>query len=91
MWRIDRKAAPDRIRLPATLASTYAARVLSVDAAVAATWGRMCAAAEQSRRHLSVVDGLIAATAIHHGLTVVTRKTKDFAPTGAPLLDPWQG
>ena len=60
------------------------------DAAVAAVWGRMSAAAEQSGRHVSVVDGLIAATAILHGLTVVTRNTKDFAPTGAPLLDPWR-
>jgi predicted nucleic acid-binding protein len=73
-----------------TLSSTYAARVLPVDAAVASTWGRMCAVAEQSGRHLSVVDGLIAATAIHHGLTVVTRNTKDFAPTGASLIDPWR-
>ena len=40
--------------------------------------------------HQSVVEGLIAATAIHHGLTVVTRNTRDFAPTGASLLDPWR-
>jgi predicted nucleic acid-binding protein len=74
----------------ATLASTYASRVLPVDTAVAAAWGRMCAAAERDGGKVSVVDGLIAATAIHHGLTVVTRNTKDFAPTGASLLDPWR-
>jgi Predicted nucleic acid-binding protein, contains PIN domain len=73
-----------------TLSSTYSSRVLPVDAAVAAAWGRMCAAAEQGGRRLAVVDGLIAATAIHHGLTVVTRNTKDFAPTGTSLLDPWR-
>ena len=73
-----------------TLASTYSSRILPVDAAVAAVGGRMGAAAEQAGRHVSVVDGLIAATAIHHGLIVVTRNTKDFALTGAPLLDPWQ-
>jgi predicted nucleic acid-binding protein len=73
-----------------SLASTYSSRVLPVDAAVSAVWGRMAAAAEHSGRHLSVVDGLIAATAIHHGLTVVTRNTKDFALTGASLLDPWR-
>ena len=73
-----------------TLASTYSSRVLPVDAVVAAAWGRLCAAAEQNGRRLSVVDGLTAATAIHHGLTVVTRNTKDFAPTGAPLLDHWR-
>jgi predicted nucleic acid-binding protein len=73
-----------------TLASTYASRVLPVDAAVAALWGRLSAAAEQGSRLVSVVDGLIAATALHHGLTVVTRNTKDFIPSGVPLLDPWQ-
>jgi predicted nucleic acid-binding protein len=48
----------------------------------------MSAAAEQSGRHVSVVDGLIAATAILHGLTVVTRNAKDFAPTGRRCLTP---
>ena len=36
-------------------------------------------------------DGLIAATALVHGLTVVTRNVADFAPTGVPTLDPWTG
>ncbi len=35
-------------------------------------------------------DGLIAATAIVHGLTVVTRNTSDFAPTGVALMNPWE-
>jgi predicted nucleic acid-binding protein len=34
-------------------------------------------------------DAWIAATALHHGLTVVTRNVKDFAPLGAKVLDPW--
>ncbi|HEY1245717.1 MAG TPA: type II toxin-antitoxin system VapC family toxin [Hyphomicrobiaceae bacterium] len=34
-------------------------------------------------------DGLIAATALVHGMTVVTRNVADFAPTGARVLDPW--
>jgi toxin FitB len=37
-----------------------------------------------------VIDGLIAATALVHDLTLVTRNTRDFARTGARLLDPWQ-
>ncbi|MDP2221486.1 MAG: VapC toxin family PIN domain ribonuclease, partial [Hydrogenophaga sp.] len=36
-----------------------------------------------------VRDGLIAATALVHGMTVVTRNTADFAPTGVEVLNPW--
>jgi hypothetical protein len=37
-----------------------------------------------------VRDALIAATALVHGLTVVTRNVTDFEPTGAEILDPWR-
>ena len=41
--------------------------------------------------HLRPVrDGLIAATALVHGMIVVTRNLADFVPTGVPLLNPWQ-
>jgi hypothetical protein len=66
--------------------TTFADRVLPVDAAAARLWGELAA-----RRSLPVVDTLIAATAITHGLTLVTRNTRDLAATGVPLLDPWQG
>jgi predicted nucleic acid-binding protein len=38
---------------------------------------------------LNTADGLIAATALEHGLIVVTRNVKDFARMGVALLDPW--
>ncbi|MDU6673931.1 MAG: VapC toxin family PIN domain ribonuclease, partial [Bradyrhizobium sp.] len=37
----------------------------------------------------SVMDGFFAATALVHGLTLVTRNGKDFAATGTPLFNPW--
>jgi predicted nucleic acid-binding protein len=74
----------------ATLRSTYADRLLQIDVAVAAIWGRTAASVERRGRRLGVVDGLIAATALHHGLTVVTRNVADFAATGAALLNPWE-
>ncbi len=36
-----------------------------------------------------MIDGLLAATALHHNLTLVTRNTKDVAATGVPVLNPW--
>jgi hypothetical protein len=66
--------------------TTFADRVLPVDAAAARLWGELSA-----RRSRPVVDTLIAATAITRGLTLVTRNTRDLAATGVPVLDPWQG
>lgn len=40
---------------------------------------------------LAVVDGVIAATALHHDLTIVTRNVKDFAGLGADILNPFEG
>ncbi len=69
--------------LSALLAS-HEARILPVDQRVAEEWGRLAA-----RRTLSVVDGLLAATALAHGLTLVTRNTRDVAGTGAAVLNPF--
>jgi toxin FitB len=61
----------------------YAARVLPVDVNVARRWGRLA----DAHGHAGA-DLLIAATALEHGLTVVTRNTRHFERTGAVLLDP---
>jgi toxin FitB len=62
----------------------HADRVLSVNAAVADEWGRL-----DARGTLPVVDGLLAATARVHDLTLATRNLKDVARTGVALLDPF--
>ena len=49
----------------------------------------MTAAASRNGRVVPATDGLIAATALHHGLKVMTRNIDDFAPTGAEVLNPW--
>ena len=59
-------------------------RLLPIDRAVAEEWGRMNVA-----NSLPVVDGLLAATAKLHGLTLVTRNTKDVARTGIHCLNPF--
>ena len=62
----------------------FADRILPVDVAVADTWGRMHAI-----RNVPVVDGLLAATAIVHGLTLVTRNVSHVQGLGADLLNPF--
>jgi hypothetical protein len=59
-------------------------RVLPVDAATADEWGRL-----DARGSLPVVDGLLAATARVHDLTLVTRNVKDVVRTGVDVLDPF--
>jgi predicted nucleic acid-binding protein len=60
-------------------------RILAVDTAVALRCARLHVHAPRAER-----DALIAATALVHGLTVVTRNSADFKPMGVPLLDPWE-
>ena len=62
----------------------YGDRALEVTTEIAETWGRL-----RAQRPLPAVDGLIAATAIVHGLTLVTRNERDFKDLGVQLLNPW--
>jgi predicted nucleic acid-binding protein len=89
-------AHPDanrRARLSAwvdgTLRPWFDRRVLPVDRAVAERWGALSGVASRAGRPLPVIDGLLAATALHHGLTLVTRNVADVAATGTSVLCPW--
>lgn len=62
----------------------FSGRILSVDAAVA-----QCSARLHVPDPCPVRDGLIAATALVYGMTVVTRNVADFEPTGVKILNPW--
>lgn len=69
----------------------FAGRVLAVDVAVALAWGRVVAAGRDAGRTAPMVDALLVATAVTHGLTLVTRNVADCAGRGAPVFDPWTG
>ena len=71
------------------LARRFGARVLPVCAEVAALWGELQARAELCGKKMPVVGGLIAATALHHGLAVATRNGSDMAASGVGIVDPW--
>ena len=64
---------------------SFGDRILAVDAAIARQWGEL--SAERSR---PVVDTLLAATALVHKLTLVTRNISDVQDFGVKLLDPWR-
>jgi predicted nucleic acid-binding protein len=66
------------------LRTSYRDRVLPVDVGVATEWGRLTA-----HRTVAAIDGLLAATARHHGMTLVTRNTDDVDDLGVSLLNPF--
>jgi predicted nucleic acid-binding protein len=70
--------------------SWFGDRILPVTEAIAERWGSLAATAKQRGITIAVVDGVIAATALHHDLTLVTRNVKDFAGLGIDLLNPWE-
>ena len=67
----------------------FAGRILVIDQAVADRWGRIAAKARAAKSPLPVIDGLLAATAMQHNLTLVTRNTKDVAVTDVAVFNPW--
>ncbi len=67
-----------------------AGRILPVDDAVASGYGRLMAARRSLGRPLPILDALIAATALVHGLSLATRNTRDFEGLGLELINPWE-
>jgi len=72
-----------------TLRPWFEGRVLPVSEDIAERWGILVGECQVKGRALKVADGLIAATALEHDLTVVTRNVRDFADLGIPVLNPW--
>lgn len=68
----------------------FSGRILEVNLDIAERWGLISAQAKIAGTPLAVIDGLIAATALHHNLTLVTRNTKDVQVAGINMLNPWQ-
>lgn len=69
------------------LPTFFLGRILSVDAPVADRWGRL---QSDAGRPLPAIDGLLAATALQHDMTLVTRNVKDFNGLGLNLVNPWE-
>jgi predicted nucleic acid-binding protein len=71
------------------LTRRFTGRILAVDLKVAMRWGAITATAEQQGRPVPVLDGLLTATALVAGLTLVTRNTPHMQATGVQFFDPW--
>jgi predicted nucleic acid-binding protein len=76
--------------LEVELQARFAGRILPIDAAIADRWGLIAAEAKRKGKALSIINGLLAATALHHNLTVVSRNAGDFKNTAVPVLNPWE-
>jgi predicted nucleic acid-binding protein len=69
--------------------SWFQNRILPVTQTIAERWGTLDGERQLAGRPLNMADGMIAATALEHNLTVVTRNVKDFEQLGVALLNPW--
>lgn len=68
----------------------FADRTLTLDTSTLKIWGKLYAKHEATGCNLDVMDSLLAATALHHGLIVITRNTSDF-PHDIKTKNPWLG
>jgi hypothetical protein len=83
---------PKRARLSLYLAEferDFGDRVLPVIGPIAHIWGTLIANGRKSGKAIEGIDAYIAATALHHGLAVMTRNVRDFAAAGVTVIDPW--
>ena len=71
------------------LRARFRDRILPIDEAIAERWGALSEIAVAKGKPIPVIDGLLAATAIHHDLMLVTRNGSDVAGTGVPIVNPW--
>ena len=73
-----------------TLLTEYNERIFFIDLMVCENWGVLQGNAEKAGTPMSTIDGLIAATAYTHNLTLSTRNENDFTPSNIPIINPWK-
>lgn len=71
------------------LPNQFSDRLLPINADVAEIWGAMAGETQLKGVAMAIIDGLIAATAKHHDLNLVTRNVRDFSMWDIPLTNPW--
>jgi toxin FitB len=76
--------------LDGDLQTRFSGRIVPIDSAIADRWGLLAADARRKGKAMPIIDGLLAATAIHHNLTIVSRNVSDFRVTPVQVLNPWE-
>lgn len=87
--RLTDKKRREKLRtwLEHDLPAWFEERVLPVDLAVSDRWGRLLA---EVGRPVPTIDSLLAATALHYELRLITRNARDFDYPGLEVINPWQ-
>lgn len=90
--KVKEKARRERFErwIERDLVGQFEGRVLPFDGPAAVLWGRLMGDGDRAGRPPAAADAQIAAVAIHHGLTLATRNTKDFERFDVKLLNPWE-
>ena len=86
----SRRRATLEAWLDKNLRARFEGRILVIDQEVADRWGLLTSAARNSGIVLPVIDGLLAATALEHNLTLVTRDTGQIPSIGVAVFNPWE-
>ena len=86
----SRRRATLEAWLDKELRARFEDRILAIDQEVADRWGLLTAAARSNGIVLPVIDGLLAATALEHNLTLVTRDTGQIPSMGVVVFNPWE-
>jgi predicted nucleic acid-binding protein len=86
----SRRRATLEAWLDKDLRARFEGRILVIDQEVADRWGLLTGAARNSGIVLPVIDGLLAATALEHNLTLVTRDTGQIPSMGVAVFNPWE-
>ena len=86
----SRRRATLEAWLDKDLRARFEGRILVIDQEVADRWGLLTSAARNSGIVLPVIDGLLAATALEHNLTLVTRDTGQIPSMGVVVFNPWE-
>ena len=86
----DRRRTQLETWLEVDLQARFAGRIVPIDSGIADRWGLIAAEAKRKGVTFPVIDGLLAATALHHNLTIVSRNVRDFVSAHVPVLNPWE-